>query len=103
MDYKQEMEKVNKLIEQRKTINNEIRQKKDEVENAIYIALHKRLPASIDIDNEIVIRVNEASVDVCVYKESCNIPTKVISILEDIFGEGKLYYDDNELNINFEY
>lgn len=103
MDYEQEMKTINELITQKKDINNKISQQKDAIIDAIDIVLYKQLPADIDIDNEIGIEVNDESIDICFYRDNCCVTTKIISVLENIFGEGEINYYDNELIINFEY
>lgn len=103
MDYEQKIKTINELITQKKDINNKISQQKDAIIDAISIALYKQLPANIDIDNEISIRVNDASIDICVYRDNCCITTQIISVLENILGEGEISYFDNELIVNFKY
>lgn len=103
MDYKKEIKTINELITQRKDINNKISQQKDAITDAIDTALYKQLPANIDIDNEISIGVNDASIDICIYRDNCRITTQIISVLENILGEGEMDYFDNELIVNFKY
>ena len=103
MDYEQKIKTINELITQRKDINNKINQQKDAIIDAIAIALYKRLPAHIDIDNEISIRVYDSSISVCFYRDNCRVTTKIISVLESMLGEGEINYFDNELIIDFEY
>lgn len=103
MDYEQKIKTINELIRQKKDINNKINQQKDAIIDAIDIALYKQLPADIDIDNEISIDVNDASINICVYRDNCRVTTKIISVLENIFGEGEINYFDNELIVNFEH
>ena len=67
-------------------------------DKAVYV-----LSADIDIDNEISIRVNDASIDICFYRDNCCVTTKIISVLENILGEGEINYYDSELIVNFEY
>lgn len=103
MDYEQKIKTINELITQRKDINNKISQQKDAITDAIDIALYKQLPADIDIDNEISICVNDASIDICIYRDNCRVTTQIISVLENILGEGEINYFDNELIVNFKY
>ena len=103
MDYEQEIKTINELLTQKKDISNKINQQKDTIIDAIDIALYKQLPADIDIDNEISIRVNDASIDICFYRDNCCVTTKIISVLENILGEGEINYYDSELIVNFEY
>ena len=103
MDYEEKIKTINELLTQKKDINNKISQQKDAIIDAIDIALYKQLPADIDIDNEISIRVNDASIDICFYRDNCCVTTKIISVLENILGEGEINYYDSELIVNFEY
>lgn len=101
MNYEQEMKKVNKLIEQRKDISNQLNKQKDMVIDAIDITLRKRIPEEIDIDNDISIRVYDASIEIGIYRN--NIPTEIISILENILGNGEIQVVDDEFYIYFKY
>lgn len=103
MDYEQKIKTINELLIQKKDINNKISQQKDAIIDAIAIALYKQLPADINIDNEISIRVNDASIDICIYRDNYCVTTKIISVLENILGEGEINYYDDELIVNFEY
>ena len=103
MNYEQKIKTINELLTQKKDINNKISQQKDAIIDAIDIALYKQLPADIDIDNEISIRVNDASINIYFYRDSCCVTTKIISVLENILGEGEINYYDSELIVSFEY
>lgn len=101
MNYKEEMEKISELIEQRKNISNQLSQQKEMVISTIDMALQTKMPTEIDIYNDVAINVCDTLIEIVIF--SNNIPTKAINILEDILGEGQIEICDDEMYIYFKY